>query len=147
MPPDLIQSIIGLPGAVDSILIIDDERGFVQMVERIIQSISRSIKIYKAYGGYEGLISAQTYYPDIIFLDMVLPDIGGSQVLTEIRKIEDLIETQVYLMTSADLLHKEVVISSEPFSIHRLGGLRPGEVLRVLSAVVNALEVNVEPHL
>jgi two-component system KDP operon response regulator KdpE len=65
------------------VLVIDDE----PQIRRLL-SISLGKKGYdvsEAASGFEGIQSIQTVRPDLILLDLNLPDIEGSKVLAEIR--------------------------------------------------------------
>ena len=58
----------------DNILIIDDEVQIRRLLE--ITLSSHDYKISEAATGKEGLISAATSHPELIILDLGLPDIG-----------------------------------------------------------------------
>ena len=43
----------------------------------------------EATGGYDGLRMARQTHPDVIFLDLMMPDIHGYEVLKMLKAIED----------------------------------------------------------
>jgi len=67
------------------ILIIDDDILLVRLIEHNLSQAG--IEILKAYTGYEGISLARTRQPDLVILDIVLPDISGWEVLERIRQI------------------------------------------------------------
>ena len=72
----------GNPGLV---LIIDDDEQFCRSMSRIIERLECSTRI--ATGGAEGLELVVREVPDLIFLDLVMPEMTGPQFLAELRKI------------------------------------------------------------
>ena len=65
------------------ILVIDDDPDMVTIISMLL-SINGHTPI-GAYGGGEGLKIAQEMLPDLILLDIMLPDIDGFEVLRELR--------------------------------------------------------------
>lgn len=66
------------------VLIIDDEL----QIRRLLQITLESSKfdVLQASNGKEGLIEAATHSPDIIILDLGLPDTDGLQILKSLRE-------------------------------------------------------------
>jgi two-component system KDP operon response regulator KdpE len=65
------------------ILIIDDEPQIRKMLEITLES--NGLKAIHAATGKEGIIMAASHVPDLILLDLGLPDKNGKTVLTELR--------------------------------------------------------------
>ena len=68
--------------AKNSILIIDDEQSNIIYLNHILQS---EYDVFVARNGREGLRSARMNEPDIILLDVVMPDMNGYEVLKELK--------------------------------------------------------------
>ncbi len=66
-----------------TILIIDDEPQIRKMLQITLES--NEYKIILAETGKEGIIMAANHPPDLILLDIGLPDKSGHDVLTELR--------------------------------------------------------------
>ena len=68
-----------------SILIIDDE-GASRFGLR--KALSKQFEIHEASNGKEGLSLARKIEPDIVITDMVMPEMDGMELLTNIKKLE-----------------------------------------------------------
>lgn len=66
------------------ILIIDDEPQIRKLLEITLES--NEYKVRQAETGKEGLLLAANHSPDLILLDIGLPDKSGQQVLLELRQ-------------------------------------------------------------
>ncbi|MGB1286848.1 MAG: response regulator [Aggregatilineales bacterium] len=67
-----------------TLLAIDDDINFVQLVEAVLQTLN--IKIEIASNGTEGIELAETRSPDLIMSDMLLPGIGGSELIAHLKQ-------------------------------------------------------------
>lgn len=68
-------------------LIIDDNVEFRSMVSDYFTDLNFTVEI--ADNGREGLIKAKAIKPDIILLDVMMPDIGGIEVLRQLQTEDD----------------------------------------------------------
>jgi two-component system KDP operon response regulator KdpE len=66
------------------ILVIDDEPQILRALKTILGS--KQFKVLTASRGEEGLTLAATQKPDLIILDLSLPDISGMEVCSRIRE-------------------------------------------------------------
>ena len=66
------------------ILIIDDEPAIRKLLEIALES--NDYKVWKAATGKEGEAIAANHPPELILLDIGLPDINGHELLKELRK-------------------------------------------------------------
>ncbi len=67
-----------------SILVIDDEPQILRALKTILGS--KQFKVLTASRGEEGLTLAATQKPDLIILDLSLPDISGMDVCSRVRE-------------------------------------------------------------
>ncbi len=68
-----------------SVLVIDDDALLVRLIEHNLSQME--VKVLKAYTGHEGISLVRAQQPDLVILDIVLPDIDGWEVLQRIRQI------------------------------------------------------------
>ncbi|MGH6896698.1 MAG: response regulator [Geminicoccaceae bacterium] len=83
--------------ATGTVLIIDDEKGAHALLEKELSN--EGYEVLHAMGGREGLKVAKEARPDLITLDIIMPDLDGWSVLRAIKDDPDLRETPVVLVT------------------------------------------------
>jgi two-component system, OmpR family, alkaline phosphatase synthesis response regulator PhoP len=74
-----------------TILVIDDEDSILNVVEAYLKSDGNTIHL--AHDGVQGLAAFRRYNPDLVILDIMLPELDGIEVLQQIRR-----ESDVYVM-------------------------------------------------
>ncbi|HEY3109626.1 MAG TPA: response regulator, partial [Chloroflexota bacterium] len=67
------------------ILLIDDDPGMVRLVARMLRSAPERYRLLRAYGGREGLDLMRRGRPDLVLLDLMMPDVDGLGVLESMR--------------------------------------------------------------
>lgn len=70
-----------------SILIIDDEKNIRRSLDMILTG--EKYKVQTAETGKEGIAACKKAGYDLVFLDLLLPDINGIEVLKEIKKVRE----------------------------------------------------------
>lgn len=68
----------------NKILLVDDEKDIVSLMEESLQKEGFHL-IQKAYTGADALKICRDYQPNVIVLDIMLPDIDGLEVCKQIR--------------------------------------------------------------
>ncbi|MBQ9608436.1 MAG: response regulator transcription factor [Lachnospiraceae bacterium] len=66
------------------ILIVDDDENIAELISLYLTKECFSTEV--AYNGKEALELVKTFKPNLVLLDIMLPDIDGYEVCTEIRK-------------------------------------------------------------
>ncbi|MFO7323828.1 MAG: hybrid sensor histidine kinase/response regulator [Chloroflexota bacterium] len=125
-------------GEVERILVIDDDVGFTQLIQRMIEASGLPVVVQQAFGGYEGLEVMQQMLPDLVLLDNIMPDLTGYQVLSKMRDDPRLCSVPVLLLTEDTLLQAGPVVTG-PLVVHNLGRWHFGELLRLLKGIMAAL--------
>ena len=86
-----------MAGFLATVLICDDEPSLRELI-RI--SLDGPYEFVEADDGEESLELARSVRPDVIILDMMMPRRSGLEVLTELRREEDLANTRVIVLTA-----------------------------------------------
>ena len=66
------------------VLIIEDDRAICSFMRRVLEA--NGYEALAAFSGREGLSMLTSHCPDVVILDLGLPDMEGMEVLTELRK-------------------------------------------------------------
>src|SRR5262245_9287843 len=81
------------------ILIVDDERDLVSTLDYNLTRAGYQTRI--AYTGEDGLTGAeQTPRPDLVILDLMLPDMSGTEVCRRLRASEKTRDIPVLMLTA-----------------------------------------------
>lgn len=67
-----------------TILVIEDEEGILEYIKELLAD--EGFAVYPAQDGVNGLSLAKKYQPDLVVLDLGLPNLSGESVCIEIRK-------------------------------------------------------------
>jgi PAS domain S-box-containing protein len=92
-------------GSVHTILCIDDNPSNLTLIERILAN-RPGVRLLKAIRGRMGLDLAREHHPDLIVVDVHLPDIPGDHVIRSLRNGPATGRTPV-IVTSADSTPKQ----------------------------------------
>jgi len=82
-----------------TILIADDEPHVVELVRLTLED--GRINVIEALDGETALVQAEALLPDLIFLDVQLPDISGFEVCARLRKDPRFVGTKIVMLTAA----------------------------------------------
>jgi len=137
----LVRQIEPLGGIYD-VLIVDDERGFCQLVEQMLETSGHAFAIRHGYDGQDGLQAMRTQRPDLVLLDLIMPGMDGFQVLEEMRQDANLADVPVILLTATSYVEDALSQRGGQVVIRRSDGLSAAETVRCLRAVIGV----VEPH-
>ena len=107
-----------------TILIIDDESGIVEEIRSYFEE--EGYKVHTADSGELGIQLIQKLKPDVLLIDMKLPDISGLSVLNSARQVSPKSKTIVItgyvdqdLIDEAESLGRDSFLQ-KPFSLETL---------------------------
>ena len=89
------------------VLYVDDESANLRLIERLFHRSRPDIELITATKGGEGLNLARERQPDLILLDLNLPDMSGEEVLLALRQ-EERTEAIPVVMLSGDVSPAQV---------------------------------------
>ena len=104
---DLIQALDRvhiLPRSVKqkpSVLVIDDDRAATDLIQVILES--EGYRVFKAYQGSEGVELAARERPDLIILDLIMPEMSGFNVAYQLKQIPATREIPIIILTSMEI--------------------------------------------
>ena len=71
----------------EKILVIDDEETTVQLISILLER--RGYEVIKAYRAEDGLRKAYRTHPDLVLLDIMMPEMDGWEVCRRLRELSD----------------------------------------------------------
>ncbi|MCA9735266.1 MAG: response regulator transcription factor [Deferribacteres bacterium] len=89
------------------ILIVDDEEDIVQLLQFNLQK--EGYEIFSANDGLTALDLAQSQKPDLVLLDVMLPELDGYDIIRELRKNPATEHIAVIFLTAKDSEFDEVL--------------------------------------
>lgn len=121
-----------LPRGIHSCLVIDDDPEMVRLLGKMLRSLRRGWEIRSVVNGTEALGILQTWRPDLVFLDLLMPGVDGHKVLQTIQDDERLRTIPVIIVSA---LSPEVEqIAARQITIHAPQTLNASEFMRCLKA-------------
>jgi CheY-like chemotaxis protein len=90
---------MGSSKTVSRILVIDDELSFLRMLKLNLERTGR-FEVYGEPGGGRALEAAKRYKPDLILLDVVMPDVDGETIAKQLKADPDLRGIPIVFLTA-----------------------------------------------
>lgn len=124
------------------LLLVEDEPGDARLMKLVMQKNGFAADLHHASDGHEafrflrrqGEQFADTPRPDLILLDLKMPDQGGLEFLKAIKKDENLCAIPVVVVTTSSL-------EADVLGAYRLGAagyvLKPADINEFIAAIHN----------
>ena len=84
-----------------SVLLIDDDEQFLELVDDTLQMAR--ITVHTATNGPNGLKLAKEHKPDVIILDVTMPEMDGLAVLNELKNDDETAGIPVFMLTGQSM--------------------------------------------
>ena len=97
------------------VLIIDDDETSRYLVRTVLAN--SGCQMWEADGGIEGIRLAKEYEPDIVILDLAMPDLNGFDVLEELNRDPQTSKSRVIIHTSKSVADQEYSRFGQPFEV------------------------------
>lgn len=83
-----------------SVLIVDDSRTQLYALQKILNA--EGVKTYTAENGRQGILMARHIKPDLILMDIVMPEINGFQATRYLTKQQDTTHIPIVIISGSD---------------------------------------------
>ena len=128
-------------GRAGRVLVVDDEPNICALLSATLRLTGFEVRI--ANGGHDALIAAEEYQPDLVVLDVMLPDLDGFQVAQRLRSSG--VPVPVLFLTARDSVEDRISgltvggddYVTKPFSLEEVA-LRLRALLRRAGGVTGA---------
>jgi signal transduction histidine kinase/CheY-like chemotaxis protein len=133
-----VVATIGRP--VRSALVVDDDPSFADLMARMLTASTRQhgVNVIGARNGREALAVLQDAQPDLVILDMVMPELDGQETLAAIRKDPRLVDLPVLIISAQSQLEANLRVSGS-ISVYSRDGFRLDELLGTVEALLGRL--------
>jgi signal transduction histidine kinase/CheY-like chemotaxis protein len=135
---ELWAAIERLGRPVRRVLIADDDPEIVRLFRRMLCTHIPPQDCLEAYNGEETLCLARSEKPDLVLLDLMMPEMDGIGVLERMAADPALADIPV-IIVSAKGQDQAGLSLSGTIEVFRAGGFQLGEVVRALEALFSAL--------
>ena len=117
------------------IMIIDDEKGLVDVIRDFLEE--RGFLVTAAYDGKNGIEIIRKSKPDLIILDILMPDMDGRAVLKKLKKEKDLKDIPVIILSGkTDQFDRNYLLEMGAYEYVT----KPYDSYRLLRQINNTLE-------
>ena len=84
-----------------TVLVIDDDRAATDLIQVILEN--EGYRVLKAYQGTDGIELAARERPDLIILDLIMPETSGFNVAYQLKQIPATRSIPIIILTSMDI--------------------------------------------
>jgi len=123
----------------EKILIVDDDVETLRLVGLMLQR--QGYQIVAANNGTQAISMAQSENPDLIILDVMMPDMDGYQVTTELRKDPQLNDTPILMFTAKSQVDDKVTGYDAGVDDYLTKPVHPAELVAHLKALLSRSRV------
>jgi signal transduction histidine kinase/CheY-like chemotaxis protein len=99
---DLEKSIQAVGGTVRRVLVVDDDPSILQLLTRLLRACDGKLEITTASSGQQALDQLRKSPPDLMLLDVMMPDMNGWQILEAIRQDGSIGKLPVFVVSAQD---------------------------------------------
>lgn len=125
------------------VVCVEDEREMIDLVQLILTR--RGYEVHGALGGREGLALIEALRPDLVLLDLMMPDMDGWEVYQHMKANEAMKAIPVIVVTAkAQSIDKVLGLHIAKVDDYITKPFGPSELLESVSRVLQAAGVEVQ---
>lgn len=127
------------------IVCVEDEPDMIDLVRLILGR--QNYEVHGALGGKEGLELIHKIKPDLVLLDLMMPEMDGWQVFQTMRVAEDICDIPVIILTAkAQSIDKVLGLHIARVNDYVTKPFGPQELLASVQKVLAGVEVSPDPN-
>ncbi len=135
---DLLAALSRLPRPPQTVLVVDDDPGFTRLVARVLGASNGEALVLEASGGQEGLAAARSRRPDVVLLDLLMPEVSGYDLLAELKRDQALAGIPVIIMSARPAEQEAVPLLGE-LRLARGAGFSVTQLLQLVQGLLPAV--------
>jgi CheY-like chemotaxis protein len=121
-----------------TVLVVDDDPRVVRLLSRMLLATPGRYKVRRAFDGREALALMHRQPPDVVLLDLYMPEMDGFAVLHHMRQDPGLAQIPVVAVSAKGLPADGILRLRGLIAVNRPVGLSLVEMLRYLQALLDA---------
>ena len=116
------------------VLVVDDEPDAVELVASMIEPAG--FEIIRAYGGEEGIKKSFSEHPDLLILDLMMPDVSGFDVVSRLKMDPETRNIPIIICTSRDPTSEDIIrLRSDVISVMQKGEFASEELANEIKKI------------
>lgn len=121
-----------------TVLVVDDDPKAVELIATFLPSPTYAV--VRAYGGKEAIALAQRLRPDLILLDLMMPEVNGFDVVEALHRNSDTARIPILVVTAKQITPDDcAALASHPDTVIRIVEKSGFNQTRFLAEVRRAL--------
>jgi len=88
------------------VLVVDDDPAAVELVASMIGPVG--FEVIRAYGGEEGIQKSFSEHPDVLILDLMMPEVSGFDVVSRLKAYPATRNVPIIICTSRDPTSEDI---------------------------------------
>lgn len=116
-------------------LLVEDSQGFRQALYTMLHDRFPGIEVLEAANGDEALSVTTTYRPDLVLMDIKLPDVSGLELTRRIKHVDA--KVRIVVLTSHDLPeYRDAAFSNGASGFLCKETVSPGDILALVQDTI-----------
>ncbi|MBC7236268.1 MAG: response regulator [Chloroflexi bacterium] len=140
--PELVASVLAQverENEVNTVLLVDDDPDAVRLLERILTALPRPYTILKAYDGRQALELMEATTPDVAFIDWVMPEMDGLELVRLMRARPQTAQVPVVIISARDRLEGQATLAA-PLEVRFKRPLSLAKGIKCLLGILDVLQ-------
>ena len=120
------------------ILVVDDDPEIVEILKYNLSNSGFEVKV--AYNGVQAIKKSKKFNPDIILLDVMMPEMNGIEACTEIRNIDNLKNIQIIFLSARGEDYTQIAAFDAGADDYINKPIKPKILLKKITNIANRLK-------
>ena len=125
------------------ILVVDDDKDIVEILKYNLKNSGYSVK--SAKNGIEAIKKAKKFLPDVILMDVMMPEMSGIEACSEIKEINELSNTIIIFLSARSEDYTQISAYDAGADDYISKPIKPKVLLKKISNI--AKKINSEKNL
>jgi len=118
------------------IILIEDDEAIIDIYKMVLETEGVNLKIFKlghdAIKEIEEMKIGKKQKPDLVLLDLILPDVNGAEILKEIRQSKKTKDILVFILSNYSSAKIEMPNNIKPDKFILKAGITPTKLVELL---------------